>query len=131
MENINPRKVLTHLFSSFENYPPEKLKILVSTDTPFLYEISPVNEKYQVTRVIIEDDGDREENLGEISNVRQFFNLIGNEKISIIQLENFARRKTTLTVFQCSHNGCYDFRIGAITADMRDSRLYAQVTGHT
>ena len=130
MENINPRKVLTHLFSSFLDYPPDKLKIIVSTNTPLVYDILPVNGKYRVTRITIGDDRDIEENLGEISNAKQFFDLIGNEKIVIIQLENFGRRPVSMVIFKCEHNGCRDLRIGALTADMRESRLYAQVTGH-
>lgn len=133
MESINPRKVLKHLFSAFDDYPPDAIKIIVHTDYPYSYYISTNNNMFSVERLYVdEDDKDVIINFPDISNVNDFLSLLKNEKIVIIELETTPLRKRPINmiVFRCDHAGCYDQRNKHIKDNFKNSDLYARVVGH-
>ena len=133
MESINPREILKNVFSSFKNYPPNKVKIVVFTDEMYGYYISINNGKYSITQMNTENDEETE--LPDINNVNEFFDILKplNQKITRIELENFPRRRQQLqsfNIFSCQQGDCYDQRNKSISNDLKQSRLLSKITSH-
>ena len=114
METINPREILKNLFLSFKDYPPNKFKIVVSTDKAYMYYISMDRGIFSVNQITIdENEQDVVIELPGIKNVNEFFSILKKQKITDIAVENYPirrQRPINITIFSCQQASCYDQR---------------------
>ena len=134
MENINPREILKNLFLSFKDYPPNKFKIVVSTDEAYMYYISMDKGKFSVNQITIdENEQDVVIKLPGIENVNEFFSILKNQKITDIAVENYPirrQRPISINIFSCQQAYCYDQRYKNLKSDLASSEIIAKVTGN-
>ncbi len=132
MDNINPRPILKELFLAFKELPPGLVKIVVGTDTIYSYYIDIDNGKYLIEEFHEGDNGeDIVEQLPEVNDVNGFFKLLKKQSITRIDLETgpMFLMNSSVNIFSCQHDGCYDIRNKNIKHELKNSNLVLNQEG--